>query len=109
MLAPILLLASIPHANIPSSQRGSALFQLCEANLRIMDSTNPSVSDVGSARECQGYIAGFVDGLRMGDEKLVCIGDGAATLGTLSRVYVMFMQKTRSYCMSRRWPDSMGP
>jgi len=92
MLTPLVLLALMQSADIPVAQRGSDLFHSCQANLRALDSPSPvSNIDLGPAMACQAYISGFLDGFSMADDKLVCV-DENATVGTISRIYVAFME-----------------
>jgi starvation-inducible outer membrane lipoprotein len=55
-----------------------------------MDSAEPSVRDANDGRIWQAYINGFLDGVMFGDNTICTEG---ATVGTLSRVYVAYMEK----------------
>jgi hypothetical protein len=56
-----------------------------------MDSPSPSVADANEGRRCQAYIDGFLDGATASGDTTICTE--GATIGTLSRVYVSFMEK----------------
>ncbi len=66
------------------------LYQLCKANVRAMDSSDPQPVEEVQGKVCEAYISGFVDGIAMGN-KVICVN--GATLGTLSRVYVTYMEQ----------------
>ena len=96
MLAFIFAIGLIPStAGIPAPSRGSDLYHDCQANLKIMYFPSSSRSEVGRAMACQAYISGFLDGLRMSDNKLVCAD--AATIGTATRIYVGFMERNLTF------------
>ncbi len=72
--------------------KGSHLFGSCQSAVRMMD--NPSAqqtkTEMPGSTYCLGYVGGYIDGLnRLKDA--VCVRD--ATLNTIVRVYVAYMQK----------------
>lgn len=77
-------------------QKGSALYQACKANVHAADSDAPSVYDVEQGNRCIGYIQGVLDTLHFILRPPFCLADGA-TLGTISRVYVKFMDENPKY------------
>jgi hypothetical protein len=93
MILPLLAIAlAAPQATpeIPLIYRGSTLFQNCQADVRTMDIPDAK-QDYVAAAHCQSYIAGAMAGLYVAGYKGICAD--SASFGTLSRVYVAYMQK----------------
>jgi hypothetical protein len=85
MLAPLLALAM----QLPSDQgSGSGLYADCKAYLAIADNPKTSSANDLQAGVCIGYISGFSDSTNGNN---VCVSD--ATMGTIVRVYVAYMDK----------------
>jgi hypothetical protein len=86
MLVPLLLLSM----QLKPPVTGSDLYSACQAVVRFTDNQQPSSeSEFAKATECLSYVEGFTDGLGYA-VKPICIGD--ATMGTMVRVYVLYMQ-----------------
>lgn len=87
MLVPILLLSM----QFPPSALGSDLYSVCQTVVRVADNPDhpTSESEFTKATQCLSYVEGFTDGLAT-SIKPICIGD--ATMGTMVRVYVQYMQ-----------------
>ena len=87
MLVPLLL----PQMQIQAATTGKELYQSCQVVVRYLDNPQhaPSDPEFDQAVQCSSYIGGFTDALGVG-AKPICIGD--ATIGTLVRVYVLYMQ-----------------
>jgi hypothetical protein len=90
MLIPLLALAFVGTTDVPELQRGSALYRQCQASVKAIDEPDSPMYVFASAALCSGYIDGFADGLEMGGHGVCLAG---ASLGTLARVYVAYMQK----------------
>lgn len=89
MLVTAFALALASQQPTPA-QSGSTLFHQCQANIREMDTPGGSTdSDARLAMECVDYVSGFVDAAKMSAN--FCFGN--ATVGTVTRVYVSFMQQ----------------
>jgi hypothetical protein len=85
MLAPLLALAM----QLPSDQgSGSGLYADCKVYLSIADDLKGSTANDLQAGVCIGYISGFTDSVN-GDH--ICASD--ATMGTIVRVYIAYMDK----------------
>ena len=94
MLAPVLALALSWQDQQSGFTKASELFAQCQADVRYQDQVRVSQADAGDARHCIGYIQGFTDGA---DLKSYSICLGAATYGTLSRVYVAYLEKNPKF------------
>ena len=92
MLAlPLLLLAG--RVAVPADlSKGSQLYVSCQAAVRWSDVPAPAQAkaEVASSTCCFGYLGGYIDGLNVLKEQ-VCIH--GASLNTIARVYVLYMQK----------------
>ena len=92
MLAPVLVLGVMLRVSVPpQGMTGSDLFPYCQAWIRISDKTSSAteVIDSGLSEYCLGYIEGIATGLKY--TKRVCFD--SPTVGTLIRVYVVYMQQ----------------
>lgn len=89
MLIPLLVFAMASAGPSPES-RGLILFQQCKTNVRMLDNNaaGATFTDYQNAASCMAYFDGFTDAYPDG---LFCLG--TATLGTVSRVYVAYMEK----------------
>ena len=87
MLVPILLFSMQLHPPVT----GGDLYSACQAVVRFADDpqSSPSDSEFTKAMQCLSYVEGFTDGLAT-SIKPICIGD--ATIGTMVRLYVQYMQ-----------------
>jgi hypothetical protein len=91
MLPPLLALAML-SPEIKPTQRGSDLFHSCKADVRFDDQPSSVTSaDLDEARRCQAYIDGFLDGNERVSPAVICAD--SATVGTIARVYVAFMEQ----------------
>ena len=92
MLAPLLALAMMQSWELKPQDKGSALLHACKAELRVIDSADGKgdPEDRVLAHTCFQYVQGFADGSDLAGEN-VCAG--TATIGTLIRVYVAFVEK----------------
>ena len=88
MLAPFLALALMQNSLTPLN-RGSALYASCQATISIADAPS-AVHDYQASAKCLAYLDGFTDGLNF-TTNVVCVE--GASLGTLARIYVAYMQK----------------
>ena len=103
MLVPLLLFASTvnpPPAPNPVAEltRGSALYRVCRAEVRLMDLpsiSQASQSDLLNGSYCVGYLNGFVANLPQ--QSAICTNN--APMGSLVRAYVNFLDKN---------PDLLG-
>lgn len=76
---------------IPDFDKGSWLFRACQANIRYMDAApGMDTADNALANECLDYIGGFTDGVTLA-ENIYCTSQ--VSMGTMTRVYVLFMQE----------------
>jgi Rap1a immunity proteins len=97
MLVPLVMLAlhlaaqQGTPAEINVLDRGSTLYEDCQANIRVMDSSSASSTDLQRATACTGYIDGFLDGAALHGENRLCVG--GASYGTMSRIYVAYVQQ----------------
>lgn len=97
MLATLLLLASLTAKSpapdpVTELSKGSALYRVCRAEIRLMDLptlTQASQSDLLNGSYCVGYMNGFVANLTTQAE--ICTH--SATMGALVRAYVEFLDK----------------
>jgi hypothetical protein len=89
MLAPMLALAMMQNPPVPIPRRGAALYAACLADIRIMDKTSSAESDLSDANQCMDYMTGFSDAVELTTAP-ICIEN--ASLGTLVRIYVTYMQ-----------------
>ncbi|MGI4827814.1 MAG: Rap1a/Tai family immunity protein [Janthinobacterium lividum] len=92
--ALLLILAGTPGTAdaVAELSRGSALYRVCQAEVRLMDLPNLShatQSDLLNGAYCVGYLNGFLSNLR--PTAAVCTG--GANTGTLIRAYVEFMAR----------------
>ena len=88
MLAPILMLVMAAQTTPADPRdRGSALFNNCQINVKM--TPEDTLPNYQAAAACTAYIDGYTDGIETG--KYFCVG--GATLGTLARVYVAYMEK----------------
>lgn len=91
-----LLLSVVCHAQTNTAEAprlGSFLYHDCQAAVRIMDApsdTSGGVDDLQNAEFCEGYFNAFGD-INELIPSSICIDD--ATLGTVIRVYVTYMEK----------------
>lgn len=77
--------------NLPDYEKGSWLFHACKADVRNMDSSNGGeVADLDLANECLDYFGGFSEALLL-KKSTLCTGN--ASIGTMVRVYVDYMEK----------------
>jgi Rap1a immunity proteins len=90
MLAFRLAVLQQGTSEVSMLDRGSALYQSCQALVKTMDSPE-ATQDYRAAASCSSYIDGFTDGLDFRSRNSVCVT--GATLGTMSRIYVAYMQK----------------
>ena len=88
MLVPVLALGLLMQQPTDDSYKGSSLFRSCKAAVRIAGG-EAKESDYSEFRNCTAYIDGFTDGVNLLGTK-VCVG--TATLGTMARVYVAYME-----------------
>ena len=91
----VALLTVAPHAMqaTPKSERGLALYQDCQAQVRVWDTPNDrdvSPADLRMAYECLTYVRGFLDGIDSVESNAICTE--GASYGSMIRVYVAFMQ-----------------
>jgi len=98
MLAPVLALAMFAQDSPNLNSRGSALFAHCQEAVRIFDNVRVA-GDLQSATECTAYIDGFTDS----GNSLICTGN--ASVSTMTRIYVAYMQK---YPKLLDQPKSLG-
>lgn len=97
MLVPLLLFASAlssPPAADPVTElsKGSALYRVCRAEVRLMDLpslSKASQSDLLNGSYCVGYLNGFVANL----PQRTSICTHSAPMGELVRAYVGFLDK----------------
>jgi len=68
--------------------RGSTLYKECQSDLKPTGTFTEI--DYSEAAYCTGYLSGFTDGL---DPKESGICDNGVNMGTIARVYVVFMHK----------------
>lgn len=83
---------------LSEQEKGSSLFQACKANIRVVDSNVEGEADHYYAYRCVGYLQGFMDTIPLSSKQAwprVCIG--GATIGTLARVYVKFIEDNPKY------------
>ena len=89
----LLVLAGTQSADaIAELSRGSALYRVCQAEVRLMDLPDLSKatqSDLLNGAYCVGYVNGFLSNLH--PAAAVCTG--GVTAGTLVRAYVEFMER----------------
>ena len=79
---------------IEDDSKGSWLHHSCQASIRAEDAgSNANPTDIEDANHCIDYLAGFIDG--SSPTTLFCPGN--ATVGTLIRIYVNFMQRHPKY------------
>jgi hypothetical protein len=86
MIVPLLMSAMFAQNSPNLNSRGSALFAHCQEAVRIFDNVRAG-GDLQSATECTAYIDGFTDS----GNSLICTGD--ASVSTMTRIYVAYMQK----------------
>ncbi|MEO6982203.1 MAG: Rap1a/Tai family immunity protein [Edaphobacter sp.] len=93
MLIPLIAFAMFAQSGsgVPQRERGATLFEACQVTVRIIDNPTTEGNSVAVATSCTSYIDGFTDGLESAPADLVCIS--GASMGTLARVYVAYMQK----------------
>jgi hypothetical protein len=86
---------------LSEQEKGSTLFENCKADLRIADSEskNSALDETGAYR-CIGYAQGFADAYAMVSPARFC-AEGAS-IGTIIRIYVNFMQQNPKYLDSYR-------
>jgi len=83
MLAPLLALAM----QVVDANRASTLYGNCRGAIRVQNDPDKATSaDMERADICAAYLSGFVDATA---DRYFCVGD--ATMGTLARVYVAYM------------------
>ena len=89
-----LLFASfVGQAAMPADlSRGSHLYGSCQAAVRLSDdpASAQAKAELASSTYCFGYIGGYADGLNVLKEQVCLHG---ASLNTIARVYVLYMQK----------------
>jgi hypothetical protein len=96
MLVTVFLLATAAQAHtgeIPVHRRGEWLFQACKGAVRWLDSPASSKVDHPDASNfdnCTAYIGGFLESPSTGK---ACLSDDASSMGTILRVYVVYMEK----------------
>jgi hypothetical protein len=92
MLAPLLALAMMQSSELKNQDKGSSLLHACKAELRVIDSADGkgAEEDRMLAHVCFQYVQGFTDGSDLAGEN-IC--PGAATMGTIIRVYIAYMEK----------------
>lgn len=88
----LFLALALQSGNSPINppNRGNALYSDCQALTRMLDGQPSTVVEVQSGSSCTDYIDGFTDGYEAAGPSL-CVG--GASLGTLARVYIAYMQK----------------
>ncbi len=89
-----LLAFSIIQSSAPldENQRGSYLFRACQGTIRFQDAgVTGTNNDAAKSQFCVAYIGGFLDGLEMANSHAICTRN--ATMGTIARVYVAYMEK----------------
>ena len=92
MLGPLLALALMQSSAL--GDRGSDLFNNCQAAIREVDSPTGGVdADLQPGQRCSDYISGLADG--MSQAHSACFGE--TTKVSLVRVYVAFMQVHPKY------------
>ena len=96
MLAPALLFALAAVRPSPDAltelSKGSALYRVCQAEVRVMDQgsvRDGDGSDILNGSYCVGYMNGYMGNLHRDDA--VCTG--GAPVGLVVRAYVLFMDK----------------
>lgn len=91
-MLPILLAAALMQSpDLTPSQRGSDLYQSCKTGIALMDSPSGATAttdELLAGTKCQQYISGFLEGNMYGGSTICA---DTATLGTLMRVYVAYM------------------
>jgi Rap1a immunity proteins len=78
------------QSSVDPVESGSRMYHNCQANIRVMDGEHVTDSEIDNALICSSYIRGFIDGFGSASSALCLVG---ATSGTMSRVYVSYMQK----------------
>ena len=91
MLPILLAIALMQSADlVPPTQRGSDLYQSCKTGVKVMDSQTATTHDISEGMVCSAYLMGFLDASGMFPNNSICADE--ATLGTVSRVYVAYME-----------------
>ncbi len=93
MIVSVLILALMQPA-LTDRERAERLYVDCKNAIRIMDSSNGSDVYLGRSASCMDYIDGFVDGANISEQR-ICLHE--ASLLTLARVYVAFMDKNPTW------------
>lgn len=91
MLFPLLLAITSFKAAPNDEFRGTWLFQACKGSIRGMDAplTHKPAEDNDNFEDCISYIGGYLDGVQMAGGCQAA----PASMGTLARVYVAYMEK----------------
>lgn len=72
-------------------EKGLWLFHACQAEIRMIDS--PSGGKTPDAVLCETYVTGFIDGILLGAGTHQAFCANEASIGTVVRVYVNYMQQ----------------
>jgi Rap1a immunity proteins len=89
-------------APLQDFEKGSDLFHNCQGSVRALDSSDGgSAADLELAEQCSAYVQGFIDGFALQSTSTLYSGD--ATVGTIIRVYVAYMQR------NPKWLDDFKP
>ena len=100
MLVPLLAFAMLAPPNV-----GSSLYADCKSFVAVLDDTaNQNHHDTLGAGRCSGYIEGMLDGAN--GLRGFCVG--SATLGTIARVYIAYMDKNHKMLDEREGAGFMS-
>jgi len=92
MLVPLLALAMLHQSTeIQAVQKGSWLYSACKGAQRYLDAPTGHKPEEDSSNfdNCTSYIAGFIEG----DNGIASCPPDEASLGTMLRLYLAYMDK----------------